>query len=107
MPILFQYHYRKVIFEAGPCAGIRTYQYEVLARTYPVDLSPYYPFKSAELAVNVGARYAFNSRWHIDLRFSHSIFPVREQITGISDAVYNRVLEIGRASCRERVYISV
>ena len=92
MPLLFQYHWKKAIFEIGPSAGVRTYQYEVLARTYPANLSPYYPFKPAELSVNLGVRYAINSRWSLDMRLCHSVISVRDEIAGLSGKMYNRVV---------------
>lgn len=90
-PVLFQYHLKKCVFEAGPGLGVLIYQYETLIGAPASNMTGTYPFTKKELSFNVGFGYSLNDKWYLGMRYTHSLLPVRKQIPDISKQVYNRV----------------
>ncbi len=90
VPILFQYHKQKAYMEFGPslAALINSGEYtNGGALPYQADL---YPISKKDFSFNLGAAYVLNEKWHIGLRLSHSLLPVRKQLPATSHPVYNR-----------------
>lgn len=98
VPILFQYNKQNAYVEFGPslAALINTGEYiKEGALPYKTDL---YPFSKKDVSFNLGTGYAFNEKWFIGLRLTHSLLPVRKQLPGASHPVYNRgiILAVSR-----------
>jgi hypothetical protein len=93
VPILFQFHKKRMTLEFGPGIGLLMYQAEYLYFDYEPDLTGKYPFSKRELSLNAGIHFLLR-KWHIGLRATHSLLPVRKQVPGISTPVYNRLLEL-------------
>lgn len=97
VPILFQYNKKKSYIEFGPALAvlINHGEYSNGALPYATDV---YPFSNKDLTFNIGAGYVFNEKWLVGLRLSHSLLPVRKQLSEISQSVYNRgiVLSLSR-----------
>lgn len=98
VPILFQYNRKNGYFEFGLAlaALVNTGEYtDRGAFPFQTDL---YPFNNKDFTFNLGTGYAFNEKWSVGLRLSHSLLPVRKQLPGTSHQVYNRsiVLSVSR-----------
>jgi hypothetical protein len=94
VPILFQYNKKMGYFEFGPAlaALINTGEYtDRPAFPFQTDL---YPFSNKDFTFNLGAGYVFNEKWLVGLRLIHSLLPVRKQLPGASNLVYNRSIVI-------------
>jgi hypothetical protein len=94
VPILFQYNKKMGYFEFGPAlaALINTGEYtDRPAFPFQTDL---YPFSNRDFTFNLGAGYVFNEKWLVGLRLIHSLLPVRKQLPGASNQVYNRSIVI-------------
>ncbi len=90
VPILFQYYNKKGYFEFGPAlaALINTGEYtDRGAFPFQTDL---YPFTNKDFTFNIGTGYVFNKKWSLGVRLIHSLLPVRKQLPGASQQVYNR-----------------
>jgi hypothetical protein len=90
VPILFQYNKKNVYFEFGPgiaalIKGGETFFGGPLP--YQTEL---YPFSKRDLTFNLGTGYAFNEKWRVGLRLTHSLLPVRKQLPETSQSGYNR-----------------
>jgi hypothetical protein len=98
VPILFQYNNKQVYFELGPGLAL----FKNAGETSIGVVLPYepglYPFSKKDFSLNLGAGYVFNEKWRIGLRLSHSLLPVRQQLPGTSQPMYNRgiVLALSR-----------
>lgn len=94
VPVLFQYHRKKIYFEFGPgLAYLINYRENIYSNEAP-ELVNTYPFRRSELSFNAGIGGALNEKWAIGLRFSHSLLPVREAVPEVSKASYNRLLAL-------------
>jgi len=94
VPIIFQYNKKMGYFEFGPAlaALINTGEYtDRPAFPFQTDL---YPFSNRDFTFNLGAGYVFNEKWLVGLRLIHSLLPVRKQLPGASNQVYNRSMVI-------------
>lgn len=92
MPVLFQYHRKKIYFEFGPGLGyLISCAEHVYGNTSP-ELVNDHPFIRSELSFNVGIGCALNEKWALGLRLSHSLLPVRGAVPIVSKASYNRLL---------------
>jgi hypothetical protein len=94
IPVLFQYHRKKIYFEFGPGLGHMINYAEHLYGNATPDLVNDYPFIRSELSFNVGMGCTLNEKWTIGLRVSHSLLPVRGAVPLVSKASYNRLLAI-------------
>ena len=94
MPVLFQYHKKKIYFEFGPGLGFLLTCAEHLYANLTPDLVFKYPFTRSELSFNIGIVCALNEKWALGLRFSHSLLPVRDAVPSVSEESYNRVLAL-------------
>jgi hypothetical protein len=97
IPVLFQYHKKKICFEFGPCLGYMINYREHLYGNKTPDLVNNYPFMRMELSFNVGVGCALNEKWSIGLRLSHSLLPVRGAVPLVSKESYNRLLALSVA----------
>jgi hypothetical protein len=94
IPVLFQYHRKNIYFEFGPGLGYMINYREHLYGNKTPDLVNNYPFMRSELSFNVGIGCAFNEKWAIGLRLSHSLLPVRRAVPSVSKESYNRLLAL-------------
>lgn len=97
VPILFQYHRKKIMLEFGPGLGYLVYGHENVVGYSQPDMTDIYPFTKRELSFNFGFGYTINEKWNLVLRFTHSLLPVRQQLPSISKQVYNRVFAFARS----------
>ena len=94
VPVLFQYHTKKIYFEFGPGLGYMiNYAEHILGNETP-DLVNNYPFNRSELSFNLGVGCKLNEKWTLELRLSHSVLPVRSAVPSISKTSYNRLLAL-------------
>lgn len=98
VPILFQYNKKKVYFEFGPGLAALINHGEYLKGGAPPFQTDLYPFSNKDFSFNLGAGYAFNEKWLVGLRLTHSLLPVRKQLPGTSLPGYNRgiILAVSR-----------
>jgi len=94
VPLLFQVHPKKWLFEFGPGIGVLIYGHENLHGAPSPDMTAEYPFDKKEISFNAGIGYTINMKWFWGLRFTHSLMPVRTQLPDISEQVYNRILAL-------------
>ena len=94
VPVLFQYHQKKIYFEFGPGLGYLINRAEHLYGNETPDLVNDYPFSRSELSFNVGIGCILNEKWTIGLRLSHSLLPVRGDVPTVSKESYNRLLAL-------------
>ncbi len=94
MPVLFQYHRKKIYFEFGPGLGYMINYREHLYSNETPDLVNKHPFTRSELSFNVGIGCALNEKWALGLRLSHSLLPVRGAVPLVSKASYNQLLAL-------------
>ena len=94
IPVLFQYHKKNVFLEFGPGLAYLVSAKERWVGAFAPDLTSQYPFLKKELSFNFGLGYSFSKKWCLGLRFTHSVLPVRKQIPGIPQRVYNRVFTV-------------
>ena len=94
VPVLFQYHRKKVYFEFGPGLGYLINRAEHLYGNISPDLVYKYPFRRSELSFNTGISCGLNDKWTLGLRLSHSLLPVRDAVPSVSKASYNRLLAL-------------
>lgn len=90
VPMLFQYNRKDVYVEFGPGLAVLINSGEYTKGgilPYQTDL---YPFSKKEFFFNLGTGYVFNEKWRAGLRLIHSFLPVRKQLPGTSQPVYNR-----------------
>ncbi len=92
VPVLFQYHKKKVYFEFGPGLGYLINYAEHLNGNLSPELVNDYPFSRSELSFNLGIGCTLNEKWALALRCSHSLLPVRRAVPLISKESYNRLL---------------
>ncbi len=79
VPLLFQYHHKKYIFEFGPGFGYLIKEKELLNEQ---DLSGARPFLKKEININFGLSYTIIKNLEINCRYSYSLTPVREHSLG-------------------------
>jgi hypothetical protein len=94
IPVLFQYHRKKIYFEFGPGLGHLIIYAEHLYGNATPDLVNDYPFIRSELSFNVGIGCTLNEKWTLGLRLSHSLLPVRGAVPSVSKTSYNRLLAL-------------
>jgi hypothetical protein len=94
IPVLFQYHSKKIFFEFGPGLGYLINCAEHLNGNLSPDLVFKYPFARNELSFNVGIGCTLNEKWALGLRLSHSLLPVRAAVPLVSKESYNRLLAL-------------
>jgi hypothetical protein len=94
IPVLFQYHRKKIYFEFGPGLGYMINYHEHLNGNSSPDLVNKYPFTRSELSFNVGIGCILNEKWTLGLRLSHSLLPVRGAVPLVSKESYNRLLAL-------------
>jgi hypothetical protein len=94
VPVLFQYHRRKIYFEFGPGLGYMINYRENLYGNETPDLVNKHPFTRSELSFNVGIGCALNEKWALGLRFTHSLLPVRGAVPLVSKNSYNQLLAL-------------
>jgi hypothetical protein len=94
IPVLFQYHRKKIYFEFGPGLGYLINHAEHLYGNLSPDLVNNYPFIRSELSFNIGIGCTLNEKWALALRLSHSLLPVRDAVPSVSKASYNRLLAL-------------
>ena len=94
IPVLFQYHRKKIYFEFGPGLGYMINYHEHLNGNSSPDLVDKYPFIRRELSFNVGIGFNLNEKWTLGLRLSHSLLPVRGAVPLVSKTSYNLFLAL-------------
>jgi len=94
IPVLFQYHRKKIYFEFGPGLGYMINCAEHLYGNSSPDLVFKYPFSRSELSFNVGIGCTLNEKWTLGLRLSHSLLPVRDAVPSVSKKSYNSLLAL-------------
>ena len=94
IPVLFQYHRKKIYFEFGPGLGYLINRAEHLYGNVSPDLVNKYPFMRSEVSFNIGAGCKLNEKWTLELRLSHSLLPVRRAVPSVSKESYNRLLAL-------------
>jgi hypothetical protein len=94
IPVLFQYHRKKIYFEFGPGLGYMINYREHLYGNETPDLVNKHPFTRSELSFNLGIGCALNEKWALGLRLSHSLLPVRGAVPLVSKASYNQLLAL-------------
>ena len=79
VPILFQFHQKKFIFELGP-----GFSYLLKEQEYneTQDLTGYRPFNKNEINLNIGISYALYKNWGINWRYSNSVSSIRGFASG-------------------------
>jgi hypothetical protein len=77
-PLLLQFPYKKWTVEAGPGFGFLLMQEETEQINGISYLKPRTPFKGREFSFNAGLQYAFTTFFAINLRYSNSLWPVRQ-----------------------------
>lgn len=92
IPVLFQYHRKKIYFELGPGLGYMINHFENLNGISSPELANKYPFIKSELSFNIGLGCALNDKWLLGLRLNHSLLPVRGAVPLVSKESYNRLL---------------
>jgi hypothetical protein len=93
LPFLFKHLHNQFVFEAGPSVS-------VLINSKEEDgfgpLPVFFPFRPFELAANLGITYHLNDNFDMNWRFTHSIIPVRQHLSGstfrFNRGQYNAVL---------------
>ncbi len=75
-PLLFQYHFKKIIYECGLGFGYLRDQREYTSgRSFSDVLNP---FNKTDESFNIGLGYSFNKNFGIDFRYNNSIVPIRK-----------------------------
>lgn len=107
IPVLIQYHCKKIYFEFGPGLGYMINFHEHLNGNSSPDLVNKYPFTRSELSFNLGIGCTLNQKWTLGLRLSHSLLPVRSAVPSVSKASYNRFLALSLTRQLKRKKASV
>lgn len=94
MPVLFQYHLKNLYFEFGLGLGYLINYREHLNGNQTPNLIYKYPFNRNELSFNLGNGWKLNEKWAIEIRFSHSLLPVRKAVPLVSKDSYNCLLAL-------------
>jgi hypothetical protein len=94
IPLLFQYHNKKIYFEFGPGLGYLINLAEHLYGNATPDLVNDQPFNRSELSFNAGFGCKLNEKWAVGLRLSHSLLPVRDAVPSVSKVSYNRLVAL-------------
>jgi len=85
VPVLFQYHYKKFTFEAGPgYAYLINYKEE---NTFG-NVTGLRPFNTSEISINAGVNYSLPRNFGINFRFSNSLNSIRDHESG-AKRIYN------------------
>lgn len=79
IPILFQYHYKSFLMEAGPGMGFLLQEFHYDGRHFISSLST--PAKSTDFSVNLGIGYQSDKRFGCGLRYVNSVVPIRTEPT--------------------------
>lgn len=88
MPILFQYHFKRLNLYAGPMVGIQLNRPATLPN---VDIKPNFVTRVVDVALCFGANYRIGKNWGVDIRYQHSIF----QTSGFAMEMQERVFQAG------------
>jgi hypothetical protein len=74
VPVLFQYHQKKFLIEAGPAFG-----YLINSKEYNENGEVFMalPFNSYEISAGLGISYAITKNLSIDWRYSNSLMAIR------------------------------
>ena len=88
MPILFQYHLKRLNLYAGPMVGIQLNRPNMLPN---VDFKPNFVTRVIDVALCVGANYRIGKNWGVDIRYQHSIY----QTAGFATEMQERVFQGG------------
>jgi hypothetical protein len=74
VPLMFQYHQKKFVFEAGPAFG-----YLISNEEYNQNGPSVYPhpFNSTEISLGFGISYILIKNLSVNWRYSNSILPIR------------------------------
>lgn len=81
VPILFQYHQKKFMYEFGPGFGYLIKEEEFFNFQ---NLTGLYPFNKREISFNAGISYTLINNLDINWRYSYSLTPVRAHASGAS-----------------------
>lgn len=94
IPVLFQFHRKKMYYEFGPGLGYMLNHFESLYGISSPEQTDKHPFIRRELSFNVGTGCTLNDYWTIGFRFSHSLLPVRGAVPLVSEKTYNRLFAL-------------
>lgn len=75
VPVLFQYHLKKFIFDVGPSMG---FLFSSREENYSGRFDNPYSFYSTDLCYNLGVSYTLIKNLSVNWRFSYSILPIRK-----------------------------
>lgn len=79
VPVLFQYHYKKFTFEAGPAYG---YLINYKEENAGGDVTGLRPFHNSEISINAGVNYTLPKNVGVNFRFSNSLNSIRDHESG-------------------------
>jgi hypothetical protein len=93
LPFLFRHKHNHFIFEIGPSFSyLINFKEEDTFGPLPLI----FPFRPFELAGNIGVTYHLNEKFDMNWRFTHSLVPVRQHVSGstfrFNRGQYNAVL---------------
>lgn len=74
VPLLFQYHLKKFVFDVGPSLG---FLFSASEFDYGGKFQNQYPFYKTDLCYNLGVGYTLFKKISINWRYSYSILPIR------------------------------
>lgn len=71
MPVLFQYHLKRLNLYAGPMVGIQLNRPSMMPN---VEFKPNFASRAIDVALCIGANYRIGKNWGVDIRYQNSIF---------------------------------
>ncbi|MCE9540284.1 MAG: PorT family protein [Bacteroidetes bacterium] len=81
VPVLFQYHQKKITYELGPGFSYLLREREFLDWQ---NLSGIRPFNKNEISINMGISYTIFDNFYINWRFTNSLSSIRNDASGSS-----------------------
>ncbi len=97
--IPIHYHFKlnkSFIAEGGLSYGVLVHQFE--ERDYSSFVATGDGFSNGDLSFNLGMLYQISDRWKVNLRYSHSLLPIRKHAGNVSNwwnhGQYNEVLSL-------------
>jgi hypothetical protein len=78
LPLSFQFHRKKVFYEAGFSLAYLNKYSEGGYNSYQFMQNYLYPFKSSDISLHAGTGYYFIKNWSINIRYSNSVLPIRK-----------------------------
>jgi len=94
VPLLLKFSYKKFLFELGPSIGILISERE-FDENGNVNAS-IFDFKPTDTGLNLGANFAINRSFHLNVRGFHSVLPIANTIEvtrfGPRGGSYNQTL---------------